>query len=91
MQNAFIERFNKTYRGDVLNAYFFENLEEVRILTDEWMFSYNNEIPHGSLNDLTPNEYARAVNSRKPAAHKIQTGFTTINSHNNSSSNNRKI
>ena len=52
------------------------------------MFSYNNEIPHGSLNDLTPGEYAlKAVNSGKPASHKIQSGFTTINSHN--SSNNR--
>jgi len=77
MQNAYIERFNKTYRGDILDAYVFENLEEVRILTDEWMFSYDNEIPHGSLNDLTPNEYAmKAVNSGKPC------GFTTINSHN---------
>ena len=81
MQNAYIERFNKTYRGDVLDAYLFENLEQVRILSDEWMFSYNNEIPHGSLNDLTPSEYARAVNSEKPF------GFTTINSHNSSNSN----
>jgi putative transposase len=81
MQNAFIERFNKTYRSDVLDAYLFENLEQVRILSDEWMFSYNNEIPHGSLNDLTPSEYARAVNSGKPC------GFTTINSHNSSNNN----
>ena len=87
MQNAYIERFNKTYRGDILDAYLFENLEEVRILTDEWMFSYNNEIPHGSLNDLTPSEYAKAVNSGKPANHKTQSGFTTINSHNSSNKN----
>jgi putative transposase len=85
MQNAYIERFNKTYRGDILDAYLFENLEQVRILSDEWMASYNNEIPHGSLNDLTPSEYARAVNSGKPAGHKTQSGFTTINSHNSSS------
>jgi putative transposase len=85
MQNAYIERFNKTYRGDVLDAYLFENLEQLRILSDEWMFTYNNEIPHGSLNDLTPSEYARAVNSGKPTSHKTQSGFTTINSHNSSS------
>ena len=71
MQNAFIERFNKTYRGDILDAYIFENLEEVRILTDEWMFSYNNEIPHSSLNDLTPHEYAtKAVNSGNDSSKK---------------------
>jgi putative transposase len=91
MQNAYIERFNKTYREDILDAYLFENLEQLRILSDEWMKTYNNEIPHGSLNDLTPNEYAaKAVNSGKPATLKTQAGFTTINSH-NSSSNKSKL
>ena len=80
-QNAYIERFNGSFRKDVLDAYLFEDLEQVRILSDEWMTSYNNEIPHGSLNDLTPGEYARAINSGKPF------GFTTINSHNSSNSN----
>jgi len=67
MQNTYIERFNKTYREDILDAYLFENLEQLSILSDEWMQTYNNEIPHGSLNDLTPNEFAaKAVNSGKP-------------------------
>lgn len=91
MQNAYIERFNKTYRDEVLDAYLFENLEELRILSENWMRIQNNEIPHGSLNDFTPQEFAqKAVNSGKPASLKRPSGFTTINSHNSSSNSREK-
>jgi putative transposase len=56
-QNAYIESFNGLYRKHVLDAYLFENLEEVRMITEEWMNHYNTEKPHESLQDLTPREY----------------------------------
>lgn len=53
-QNAYIERFNRTYRDEVLNCYLFENLEQVREITADWMISYNEKRPHEALGDLPP-------------------------------------
>lgn len=56
-QNSYIERFNRTYRDEILNMYVFRTLSEVRDLTENWVREYNDERPHSSLNDLTPWEY----------------------------------
>lgn len=57
MQNGFIERFNGSYRRGVLDMYVFRTLAEVREHTEIWLRHYNEEIPHDSLNNLTPIEY----------------------------------
>ncbi len=40
-QNAYIERFNRTYRHQVLDLYLFKNLHEVKQIMGEWLEIYN--------------------------------------------------
>lgn len=54
MQNGFVERFNGSFRRAVLDAYLFEDLNQVRMLSQEWMDDYNYERPHDSFNGQSP-------------------------------------
>ena len=56
-QIAFMERFNRTYRTEILDLDLFRILNEVREITDRWLKEYNSERPHESLNNLTLEEY----------------------------------
>ena len=56
-QNAYIERFNRTYREEVLDAYLFDDLEEVRLITESWLENYNTIRPHEALQGLSPRQF----------------------------------
>lgn len=64
VQNAFIERFNRYFREDILDAYWFEDLEQLRILIEKWRYDYNNNHPHKSLGRMSPNQY-KSLNQHK--------------------------
>jgi putative transposase len=57
-QNAYIERFNRTYREEVLDAYLFDDLQEVRYITEHWLEEYNTIRPHEALQGLPPRQFA---------------------------------
>ena len=53
-QNAYIERFNKSFRTEVLDAWVFASLDEVRDVSEQWRHAYNTERSHESLGRVPP-------------------------------------
>lgn len=77
-QNAYVERFNKSFRRGVLDAYLFNTISQAQEKADTWTYDYNYYHPHKSLGRKTPRElWDDFVNSGKLAE------FTTINKDDN--------
>jgi putative transposase len=66
MQNGYVERFNRTFREDVLDMHIFETIDQVREKTEEFLFDYNNQHPHDSLSKMTPVEFMNAKTKKMP-------------------------
>lgn len=60
-QNAYIERFNRTMRSELLDQHLFVRLDDVREAAYWWMQQYNEDRSHESLGDMTPIECSCAV------------------------------
>jgi putative transposase len=81
MQNGFIERFNGSYRREILDAYVFFELHEVRELTAEWIDGYNHRRPHEGLNNATPKEWLELIrcgNMENAGTTRNPEAFTTL-------------
>jgi len=57
VQNAFIERNNGSLRRELLDAYHFFTLQEIRQMAEEWQQDYNCSRPHQALGFVPPLEY----------------------------------
>ena len=55
-QNAYVERYNRTVRYDLLTHYLFESIEEVQNHATSWLWTYNNERPNMGLGGITPKQ-----------------------------------
>ncbi|MDP9132604.1 MAG: integrase core domain-containing protein, partial [Nitrospirota bacterium] len=57
VQNAFIERFNGTFRDECLNEHWFLTLREVQVVIAAWRREYNEERAHSTIGNVTPMEF----------------------------------
>ena len=61
-QNRFLERLNKTYRHEVLNAYLLENLREVHEISEDWITIFNVDRPHAAQGKVSSIHYRHQQN-----------------------------
>ena len=64
-QNAYIERLNRTYREEVLNAHVFADLDQVREISADWIKVYNEERPHEALGSLPPAAFRAMIQAKQ--------------------------
>ena len=80
-QNAFIERFNKSYREGVLDSYLFDRIEEVREVTEEWVFDYNHLRPHDALKGMPPVAYREKMKKNENVPYGLRSASATPSLH----------
>ncbi len=59
MQNGYVERFNRTFREDILDAYMFSSISQFNVISEKWKEDYNETHPHKSLQNKSPREHAQ--------------------------------
>ena len=67
-QNGYIESFNGKLRDECLNQHYFNNLHDAREKLKQWRTIYNQERPHSSLRNHTPQAFKLAYEQQ----HQVQ-------------------
>ena len=60
VDNCYIESFNALVRRELLNASYFESLDEAQRTAAKWRQEYNEVHPHSSLGHRSPQSFAQA-------------------------------
>lgn len=68
MENAICESFNGKFRDECLNENWFVDIADARLIIESWREDYNAVRPHGSLGNLTPQEFAFFFNKQEISA-----------------------
>ena len=68
VQNAYIESFNGRLRDECLNERWFLSLAHAQRIAEEWRQDYNQNRPHSSLGNLTPEGFRTEYTKRLVAA-----------------------
>ena len=60
-ENGYIESFNGKFRDECLNENWFLSLDDARKKIEAYRIDYNEVRPHSSLDNQTPNGFARSI------------------------------
>jgi putative transposase len=72
-QNAWIERFNKNFRVEVLNANLFNSISEVQAAADVWLMGYSEYRFHESLGEVPSATFMPRVVKQDDSSFKLST------------------
>lgn len=72
-QNAYVERFNGTYRLEVLDAYRFVSLTDARSVTQAWLDVYNEKRIHSAIGHLPPKAFKQRWQEQQKSLHSAGT------------------
>ena len=62
-QNAYIERYNRTLRQELLNQHQFKSIEHLQEQLTDYIWCYNHNRPHSALGGQTPKRYRQEQQS----------------------------